>query len=66
LVIFEGVDKDLVWNSAGGPKLLQFVIIIMIFGVILGLVARWLPKVIARLIVFIGILAIFYFWINSL
>jgi hypothetical protein len=37
LDIFEGVDKDLVWNSADGPKVLQLVIILIIFGVILGL-----------------------------
>jgi hypothetical protein len=66
LDIFEGVDRNLAWTSLGGPKLLQLVIIVVVFGVVLGLIARSWSGTLAKWVVTIGFLTIFYFWIMSL
>lgn len=65
--IIGGVSTWSMWNAGGGPQLLWFFIYVIVFGAILGIVARKvpIPQFLIKPLVVVGLLAIISFWVKS-
>jgi hypothetical protein len=63
--IFKGVSSWSVFNATGGPKLVEMFVLVIVVGVMLALVSRWIPKFLIRPIVVICVFGIIYFVVKT-
>jgi hypothetical protein len=65
--IFKGVSSWSIFKATGGPGLIKFFLLTIVFGVLLGLAAKWLriPNFLISPIVGAGSILIIYYVVTT-